>query len=87
MRMVRNRFPGSFVIVLTDGRRAARHRCLGALVEVIDGHSAAEWQLKVRVRIDAARNDEPALSVDDANAARYDKVGAGSDVPGMSSLL
>jgi hypothetical protein len=58
---------------IDDGRRAAVRRRDGAGVEIIGRRRAAERQLHVRVRVDAAGDDQPPFRVDDAIGVRFDR--------------
>ena len=57
-----------------DRGGAASESSARARVEVVGGARAHEVELKVRVRVDAARYDELALGVDDLRAARHGQI-------------
>lgn len=65
---------------LTNCRGSARDSCLRALIEIVHGHGAAERQLHMRVRVDAARDDQAIGRIDDPYTARHHKVRARAHV-------
>lgn len=60
--------------MLTNCRRSTGNGRLCALIEVINGHSTAERQLHMRMRINAAGNDQTIGSINNPDTARHHKV-------------
>lgn len=44
------------------------------MIEIIDGNCLAEWQLHVRVWVNAARQHESISRIDNTDTARYNEI-------------